>query len=337
MPAAHASSAHTLPAFVEPLGGGVFAIDTGFHRPRFDAAYLLVHEGRAAFIDTGPNPGVARLLAALDALGLAREAVEHVIPTHVHLDHAGGAGLLMQALPAATLWVHPRGLRHLVDPAMLTAGARAIYGEGEMQRSYGTLVPVPAARARATTDGLTITLAGRALRFADTPGHALHHHCVWDEATRGWFTGDTGGLSYRELDGPHGPWILPSATPVQFDPDALTTSVQRLLAETPECLYLTHYGRVGAGGDVPRLGALLLHTLAALKAMALAAQAAHAGDPSARLAALEAGQRRIYLGSLHQHGCPLDDTAVLELLALDITLNAQGMAIWLDRQARAAA
>jgi glyoxylase-like metal-dependent hydrolase (beta-lactamase superfamily II) len=337
MPAAPASTARALPDFVESLGGGIYAIDTGFHRPRFDAAYLMVHEGRAAFIDTGPNPGVPRLLAALDALGLAREAVDHVIPTHVHLDHAGGAGLLMDALPRATLWVHPRGLRHLVDPSMLVAGALAIYGEAEMQRSYGTLRAVPKERARATEDGMTLELAGRSLRFADTPGHALHHHCIWDEATRGWFTGDTGGLSYRELDGPAGAWILPSATPVQFDPDALAASVRRLLAQQPDCLYLTHYGRVGAGGGVPQLGKMLLKTIAALKAMALAAHAVHAADPAARLAALEAGQRRIYLDSLHHHGCTLDDAAVLDLLALDITLNAQGMAIWLDRQARATA
>ena len=118
------------------LDDGIVCIDTGFHRPRFDAAWLIVERGRAAFVDTGPAPGVPRLLAALAAAGVARENVDWVIPTHVHLDHAGGVGQLMQALPNATAVVHPRGVRHLVDPAALWAGATAVYGEAEMRRSY---------------------------------------------------------------------------------------------------------------------------------------------------------------------------------------------------------
>ena len=106
----------SLPSYAQDLGDGIFAIDTGFHRPVFDAAYLMVENGRAAFIDSGTNFAVPRLLATLEALGLAREAVEYVIPTHVHLDHAGGVGLLMQNLPAATAIVHPRGARHMIDP-----------------------------------------------------------------------------------------------------------------------------------------------------------------------------------------------------------------------------
>ena len=86
------TAAPPLPDFVEALGNGVWCIDTGYHRPRFDAAYLLVDDGRAALFDTGTNPAVPRLLAALDALGLPRDAVDWVIPSHVHLDHAGGAG-----------------------------------------------------------------------------------------------------------------------------------------------------------------------------------------------------------------------------------------------------
>ena len=107
----------SLPPFVHALGAGVFAIDTGFQRERFDAAYLLIEAGRAAFIDTGTNHAVPRLLGALSALGLSIDQVEWVIPTHVHLDHAGGVGLLMQHLPRARLLVHPRGARHLIAPA----------------------------------------------------------------------------------------------------------------------------------------------------------------------------------------------------------------------------
>jgi glyoxylase-like metal-dependent hydrolase (beta-lactamase superfamily II) len=317
-----------LPGYVEILGAGVYAIDTGFHRDHFDAAYLIVQGGRAAFVDTGTNHAVPRLLATLDALGLMPTAVDFVIPTHVHLDHAGGAGLLMQHCPQATLWVHPRGARHLMAPDALWAGATAVYGADEMARSYGRLVPVDAARVRTTTDGMELRLAGRLLRFADTPGHARHHHCVWDDTTRGWFTGDTFGLSYREFDTARGPWILPTATPARFEPEVLHGSIERLLAAQPACIYLTHFGRVT---EVQRLGALLLSLLTEMTAMARAQ-----GVDTGRHEALKRGQLEIFVRSLAGHGCRLGREAIAELLAMDLELNAQGMAIWLDREAPAA-
>jgi glyoxylase-like metal-dependent hydrolase (beta-lactamase superfamily II) len=131
-----------LPSFVEACGQGVYTVDTGFNRPRFDAAFVMVHDGRAAIIDTGAAPGVPRILAALQALGVANDAVDYVIPTHVHLDHAGGAGQLMQACRNATLLVHPRGQRHMVDPSALWAGATAVYGADEMMRDYGEVLPI---------------------------------------------------------------------------------------------------------------------------------------------------------------------------------------------------
>ena len=239
----------TLPDFVEAIGAGVFAVDTGFLRPRFDAAYLVVDGGRAAFIDTGTNHAVPRLMAALDALGLAPAAVDFVVPTHVHLDHAGGAGLLMTQLPQATMVVHPRGARHMIDPAALVQGALAVYGPDEMARSYGTLVGVDPARVRVSQDGVDLALGGtRVLHLIDTPGHARHHHCIWDATTRGWFSGDTFGSCYREFDSANGGWILPTTVPVQFEPVALRASVQRLMSFAPACMYLTHFGRVD---DVP--------------------------------------------------------------------------------------
>lgn len=311
------------PDWAEDLGHGIHAIDTGFQRPRFDAAYLMVQDGRAAFIDTGTNFAVPRLLEMLDVLGLPRDAVDHVIPTHVHLDHAGGVGALMRELPAATAWVHPRGARHLVDPTQLYQGALAVYGQAEMDRSYGPLVPVPAERVRTTVDGGVIELAGRAITVADTPGHARHHHCLWDEVTRGWFTGDTFGLSYREFDTAAGAWIVPTSTPVQFEPDVLRASVERLLAQDPACMYLTHYGRVT---DVPRLGRLLLSLLDGMVAVGRRLK-----DAPDRHQALQRELLALYRSSLEAHGWQAGSTPLSELLALDLELNAQGMAIWLDK------
>jgi glyoxylase-like metal-dependent hydrolase (beta-lactamase superfamily II) len=312
---------------VQAVAEGVHAIDTGFHRPRFDAAYLIADAGRAAFVDTGTNHAVPRLLAALAHLGLEPEAVDWLIVTHVHLDHAGGAGLLMRSLPNARLVVHPRGARHMVDPSALVAGATAVYGEAEMARAYGTIVGIDEQRVLATHDGMTLDVGGRRLAFADTPGHARHHHCIWDEASRGWFTGDTFGLSYREFDTAQGAFLLPTSTPVQFEPEALHGSVARLLARRPERMYLTHYGRVGAGADeVARLGALLL---AQVDAMVAIGRAAAAGPARHELLKRELGA--LYLARLRAHGCTLPEPRLLELLAVDIELNAQGLAVWLDR------
>lgn len=311
------------PDWAEDLGHGIHAIDTGFQRPRFDAAYLMVQDGRAAFIDTGTNFAVPRLLAMLEVLRMPRDAVDHVIPTHVHLDHAGGVGALMQALPAATAWVHPRGARHLVDPGALYQGALAVYGQAEMDRSYGRLVPVPADRVRTTADGGVIELAGRPIAVADTPGHARHHHCLWDEVSRGWFTGDTFGLSYREFDTAAGAWIVPTSTPVQFEPEVLRASVERLLARDPACMYLTHYGRVTG---VPRLGRLLLSLLDEVVAIGRRLK-----DAPDRHLALQQELLALYDGSLRAHGWQPGATPLAELLAVDLELNAQGMAIWLDK------
>ena len=313
---------------VEPIGHGIHVIDTGFHRPRFDAAYLIVEGGRAAFVDTGTNHSVPRLLGALERLGVGRDAVDFVIATHVHLDHAGGAGLLMQALPKARLVVHPRGARHLVDPSHLVKSATGVYGREEIERSYGTIARVAPDRVVKTADGTTLELAGRPLRFMDTPGHAMHHHCIFDAASAGVFTGDTFGLSYREFDTAAGAWIMPTTTPVQFQPEALRRSVERILAAAPQRLYLTHYGPVG---EVPRLGALFLDQLDAMVALARSTRAA-----ASRHEELKRGLAAIHLRSLREHGVVLPDARLLGLLALDLELNAQGIAIWLDRSAEPA-
>lgn len=322
-----------LPSYLEPLGDGVYAIDTAFQRDHFDAAYLIVDDGRAAFVDTGTGFAVPRLLGALEALGVAREAVDWVIPTHVHLDHAGGVGGLMAALPAATMLVHPRGLRHMVDPRVLWAGATAVYGEAEMRRSYGEVVGVPESRAQASEDEQRIALGGRTLRLIDTPGHARHHHCVWDEVSGGWFTGDTFGLSYREFDDPErGAWIMPTSTPIQFEPEPLRGSIRRMMATRPSRMYVTHYSSVGRDqADVERLAGLLLAQIDEMEAIGLRVK-----DVDDRHAALKRELLALYQRRVAEHlGDKMAPTRVAALLALDVELNAQGMGVWLDRLGKA--
>lgn len=309
--------------YVDP---SIFTIDTAFQRNDFDAAYLIVEQGRAAFIDCGTGLAVPAMLAALERAGCTPEQVDWLVLTHVHLDHAGGAGLLMQQLPNATLVVHPRGAPHMIDPTRLVAGATEVYGAEEIARSYGPVLPVPAARIVIAEDGHRVDLAGRSLLCLDTPGHARHHLCVWDERSRSLFTGDTFGLSYRELDSTRGAFIVPTSSPVQFDPEPLKQSIARLLALEPQAVYLTHYGRVE---DIPALAADLIEQIDAM--VEIGRQCDERPD---RHRCLVSALTALYLERAQAHGCRLDDAAVERILAMDIELNAQGLACWLDRDRR---
>jgi len=179
---------------------GITAVDTEYIHPGLAAAHLIVEDGHAAFVDVGTNHSVPHLLAALDVLGVPREAVDFVFLTHVHLDHAAGAGKLLQALPRARAVVHPRGVQHLAQPAKLIAASIDVYGEATYREIYGELLPVDPERMVAMQDGQIVELAGRKLTLINTPGHALHHYCIVDRAHANVFAGDTFGISYRALD-----------------------------------------------------------------------------------------------------------------------------------------
>jgi len=306
---------------------GIHIIDTGFVRPRFDAAYLVVENGRGAFIDCGTNHSVPRMLAALEEADISAAEVDWLILTHVHLDHAGGAGELIARLPNARALVHPRGARHMIDPSKLWAGASAVYGEAVMEREYGRLRPIPAERVVKADDGHEVDLAGRILRAIHTPGHAKHHIAIHDSRANVCFTGDVFGLSYREFDTANGPFVLPTTSPVQFDPDELHASIERLVALKPAAMYLTHYSRVE---DIARLAANLHEQIDAMVNLALAAR----GNAD-RHHALVDGLTALYAERARKHGWDGGRAALQQLLQMDIELNAQGLEVWLDRQDQA--
>jgi glyoxylase-like metal-dependent hydrolase (beta-lactamase superfamily II) len=304
--------------------GGIVAIDSGMFRPRMAACYLLETDSAVALIEVGNNASADRILKVLDSRGRRREEISHVIVTHVHLDHAGGAGELMERLPNARLAVHPRGARHLIDPSRLEASARAVYGDEEFDAMYGTLKPVPEDRVRIMEDGDSLSVGGRRLHFIDTPGHARHHFCVWDEQTRGWFTGDTFGLSYRELDTKNGAFIFPTTTPIQFDPPALHASIDRLMEKSPQNMYLTHFGRVQ---DVERLARDMKAGID--RFVEFAETHADAGD---RTNGIESAMRGWLREGARQHGVELGEEQLSYVLEGDIVLNTQGIEYWLDHR-----
>ncbi len=310
----------------QDLGYGITCIDTEQLRPGIACCYLLRQGDQAALIECGTTLGVPGLLAVIEAQGLKREQIRYVIPTHVHLDHAGGAGTLMQALPNAQLVVHPRGARHLIDPSKLIAGATAVYGAEAVQRMYGAIVPIAAEGVIEAGDGHRLHLNDRELLIIDTPGHARHHFSVWDAASRGFFTGDTFGLSYRVFDGPQGATLMPTTTPVQFEPEAWAATLDRYLSFAPERMFLTHYGCVE---QVPELAADLRQGL--LDYQRLAAGIAETGD--ARHETLKAALLDYSLALLHRRQSPVSDELARDWLAMDMDLNAQGLEVWLDRPA----
>ncbi|MEO7725990.1 MAG: MBL fold metallo-hydrolase [Burkholderiales bacterium] len=302
---------------------GISAVDSGYQRPQLDAIHIVVEGGRGAVIDTGVNSSVPRVLAALRAKGVAPAQVDYVILTHIHLDHAGGAGLLMSHLPNAMLTVHPYGARHMIDPAKLVESTQAVYGMEATARTYGSIVPVPRERVIETPHEAAVKLNGREFRFFDTPGHARHHVCVLDTRSGHLFAGDTFGLSYRELDCDGRQFIFPTSSPTQFDPAAAHRSLDLICGLNPGAVYVTHYSQVR---EIARLADDMHRLVDAHEQLARRERTAGA----ARHARLTAGVTHIVLGEARRYGWRLTREAVLEVFAGDIELNAQGLAIWVD-------
>jgi len=309
---------------------GVVLVDSGYVRPGLAACWVVLGGGgKAAVVETGTAQSVPHVMAALAARGIAPDRVSHVLVTHVHLDHAAGAGALLARLPAARLVVHPRGARHMIDPSKLLAGAAEVYGGMDAIRLlYGDVVGAPADRVQEAPDGTVVDVGGRRLVLQDAPGHAKHHYVVHDPATRGFFTGDTFGISYREFDVDGRPFLFPTTTPVQLDPPALRASVERMLAERPERMYLTHYGMIE--GEIPRAAAALL---SAVDGHVAAARAAPEGP--GRQAAIREGLARQLLALLAAHGWRGTREEALAAFAVDLDLNAQGLDVWLSAPAKA--
>ncbi len=303
---------------------GISAIDAQFHRPRRAAIHLIVERGMAALVDTGTSFSIPGVVAALKQKNIATDDVAYVILTHIHLDHAGGASECMRLFPHAKLVVHPRGASHMANPARLVAGAMSVYGEAEFKRVYGEIIPIDVARIAEALDESRIDLNGRSLLFLDTPGHARHHNCIYDERSQTFFTGDTFGVSYREFDVDGREFVFPTTSPVQFDPIAAHASIDRIMDYQPRYAYLTHYSQIGNLASHARS----LHDLIDAH-VEIAQRAKDNGDE--RQSVISEALRALLLQRLAEHGCQLPQTEINELLSADIRLNAQGLVHWLDQ------
>ena len=244
--------------------------------------------------------------------------------THIHLDHAGGAGLLMQHLPNARCVLHPRGAPHMADPERLIAGTIGVYGEERTREMYGDIVPIDESRVLVAEDEAWFELDGRRLQALHTEGHARHHYVLHDPTSRGVFTGDNFGISYRELDTENGAFIFPTTTPASFDPVEAHKSVDRIMACKPERLYLTHYSRVD---NLEQLAATMHRGIDDYVALALDLK-----DEEDRGTKIQDAMDDYLSTRLIAHGFKGDRKAIWSVLNVDIELNSMGLVSWLERQ-----
>lgn len=301
-------------------------IDADYVQAQTAGFHLMVENGRGAFFDTGTTLSLPNAKAVLKEKGMTVEDVDYVIPTHVHLDHAGGAGAMMRDFPNARLVVHPRGVRHMVDPSKLWQGTIGVYGEERANRLYGEVVPVPEDRVIVADDNSEIDFQGRKLLFIDTPGHARHHFCIIDRDRRAVFAGDMLGISYRVFDSGRGPFVFPSTTPVQFDPPAFHRSLDRIESLGLRYAYLAHFGRIELTTEI--FGAL--HERVD-RFVDIAEETEQETD---RESALIERLARYLFNEVKAHGSTIADDKIRMNLAMDVKLNAQGIDIWLERRQR---
>jgi glyoxylase-like metal-dependent hydrolase (beta-lactamase superfamily II) len=294
-------------------------IDCDYLFPQYAASFLLLEGARAAFVENNTTHAVPRLLSALERAGRKPEDVEYVVITHVHLDHAGGTSSLMAACPRATLMAHPRAARHIKDPAKLIAGARAVYGDAQFEKLYGTIEPVAESRIREVADEEVIRWGSREWRFLHTRGHAKHHFCLWDSALQGTFTGDAFGVFYPRLQSGE-PFIFPSTSPTDFEAEQARASIRRIAECAGDRALLTHYG------ELRRLRARALDLIDWIDfSESLVEKARDSAEPDAALAAYcQAAIDARFRSALEKRGLMRADN--WELLRIDRELNAAGLA-----------
>jgi glyoxylase-like metal-dependent hydrolase (beta-lactamase superfamily II) len=219
------------------LVAGMDYVDLHFlGRPGIIATAVLQGPSGVALIDPGPSTTLATLTKSLAARGVRIDDVRHILLTHIHLDHAGATGSLVRLNPAIEVLVHEKGAPHMIDPRRLIESATRLYRE-DMERLWGEFVPVPADRVRSLAGGETVAVAGRELRVAWTPGHAIHHVCYFDPSARVAFVGDTGGIRLIGSE-----FVMPPTPPPDIDLEGWRASADRILEWDPDTLFLTHFG-----------------------------------------------------------------------------------------------
>jgi glyoxylase-like metal-dependent hydrolase (beta-lactamase superfamily II) len=290
---------------------GIVAIDTRMAgRTQVTSAYLLTGD-EPALVETGPSTSAGDVTAGLDALGVGARDLAHIAVTHIHLDHAGGAGTIAARFPRATIWVHERGAAHMADPARLVASAARVYGEDRLRELFGPVEPVPAGRIRAVGEGDRLPLGTRHLDVLHTPGHASHHVALGDGDTGAVFVGDALGIHL-----PDARVLRPATPPPDIDVERGVESIERIRRRARSSLLLSHFG------PSPDVDALCRLAVERLRAWAgIVREALDETDDVDRVTATLARRTDGELADARARGADLERYEILS----SVRMNAMGL------------
>ncbi len=306
---------------VSSFDKNIFCFDANYIRKKFAAIHFINQNNKLLIVDTATNLSAKRFLNALYTMNISPESVEWILLTHVHLDHAGGAGLLMRMCPNARLAVHKRGVRHMVNPETLWASVVSVYGKKEAEKQYGQLIPVDENRVVAVGEGEVISFQNRKLQIFDAPGHANHHIVIFDEESKSFFTGDAFGIAYPELTTEDGEFILISSTPTQFDPVKFDITIKKIMKQKPKNCFLTHFSKIM---NIEKNGYELLKQLDEYVTITQQSRnnfESHQDQIKEKLFEL-------FYKKLEKTNLSISRHEFGNLLSLDLSLNAQGLEYW---------
>jgi len=216
---------------------GIYLIDAEMYSiPRFTSVYLVADE-KIALIESGPSTSAEAILDGIRQQGVDPQNIAYIVVTHIHLDHAGGAGTLIKHMPQAQVLVHEKGAKHLVDPSKLMESVKQTWGEDGMQEQ-GSMLPIEAQRVHHVNDGDVLELGRRRkLTMIHAPGHAPHEICIYDSKSRGLFTGDAAGIYFPKEE-----VLVPTTPPPGFDLDIAIATIKKLMEIPTDLLLFSHFG-----------------------------------------------------------------------------------------------
>ncbi|WP_456276582.1 MBL fold metallo-hydrolase [Bacillus sp. AK128] len=308
---------------IETLHPNRYLIDVyDLGMPNRTGSYFL-NETKKAIIDTSASPSVPHLLDGLKELHIKPDEISYIIVTHIHLDHAGGVGQMLQFCPNATVVVHTKGARHLIDPSRLIQGAKQVYGES-FDQLFDPILPIDENRVQIMNDGDTLTLSDDCtLTFLDTPGHANHHYTIHDSSTNGCYTGDTVGVSYEAVL--QQPFFLPSTSPNQFNPESMLQSSKRIMELKPSYIYFGHFGMTKEVEEVHKQ--LEYWVPLFVETTKRVVQSASSVDPNVLLSKLKEELYKLVMEKLES---PLSDEAA-QHINLDLQVSSMGLLDYLSK------
>lgn len=300
----------------------ITCIDTGHIRQQFVAAYLIKSNNEVAFVDTGSHLSIPNLLNALEEADCSVSQVKYIFVTHIHLDHAGGAGGLLKHCPKAKVVVHEKGAKHLINPEKLKSGVISVYGEIFFGQYLGDIVPIDKDRLIVANSG-NFLLGNRRLTLINTPGHARHHYCIYDEQSQGIFSGDTLGVSYEALNTPQKFFIFPPTSPTQFEPKVWKDTIDKLIKYQPKYAYLTHFNRIDFNQNCADQLKKRIDDVSQI-AQAVAQESM---DKNTRHQRIKQQITHYFLKEIA--GVDVEKTQKLAILKDDIEICTQGLVVWL--------